>query len=170
MWEQPANAALRWTLDSKAPRSHRAARIARFRREESQWDETPRQSAVQHEMQHRHHFRLVGLTRNLQKQRFRHDPLLDTLLTEGVRNIAERKRLRHRGARPPNLPRDVFMCVLKLRSEPMQPVRFFKRRQILALNILDQSDLERLRIVRSLLDARDFAQSRRARRVIAPLP
>src|SRR5260221_467096 len=57
-----------------------------------------------------------------------------------------------------------------LTQRPNQLVRFFKRRQILALNILDQSDLERLRIVRSLLDARDFAQSRRARRVIAPLP
>src|SRR5258708_18530335 len=129
----------------------------------------PCQAALQDPMQHLHHFLLGGLPRNLQQQRFRHDPLLDTLLAQHVRNIAQRKCLRHRGARPPNLPRDVLMGVLKLRREPMQPVRFFKRSQILSLNILDESALERLRIISGLLDPRDFAQSPRARRVLAPL-
>ena len=51
----------------------------------------------------------------------------------------------------------------------MQAVRFFKRSQVLALKIFDEPDLQRLRIVHALFDARNFMESGGARGVVAPL-
>ncbi len=61
------------------------------------------------------------------------------------------------------------MRVFKLLGEALQAVRFFKRRQVLALQIFDQREFQRFGVVRDFLDARNFAQSRRARSVVAPL-
>src|SRR5216683_3232160 len=56
----------------------------------------PRQAALQDAMQHLHHFLFRGLPRNLQQQRLRPNALLDAPLPQCIRNIAQRKRLRHR--------------------------------------------------------------------------
>ncbi len=96
--------------------------------------------------------------------------MLDTFLSQRVRNIAQRQSFGHRRPRPADLLRDVLVRVFKLRAQTVQSVCFFKWRQIFPLNILDQPDFERLRVVGGLFDARHLAQSRRARSVIAPLP
>ena len=61
------------------------------------------------------------------------------------------------------------MRIFKLRAQPVQPVRFFKRRQILPLNVFDQPDFERLCVVCRFFNARHFTQPGRARRVVASL-
>ena len=61
------------------------------------------------------------------------------------------------------------MGIFKLRAQPVQPVRFLKRRQILPLNIFDQPDFERLRVICRFFNARHFAKSRSTRSVVPPL-
>src|SRR5712671_1291700 len=127
------------------------------------------QSPLQNSAEHLHHFLFGGLPRDLQQQRFGRNSLLDALLAQAVWNVEQRERFRHRGPRPPDLPRHVLMRVLELCSQAMQTVRLFKRSQIFALNILDQSDLKSLCVVSRLFDAGHFPQSRSTRRVIPPL-
>ena len=61
------------------------------------------------------------------------------------------------------------MRVVEMIGKPLQAVGFFKGREVLALEILDQRQLERFRIVGNLLDAGKLMQARGFRSMIATL-
>src|SRR5260370_3527897 len=128
-----------------------------------------RQPALHDAMEHLDHFLVGGLARNLEQERFGKNAVLDALLPQRVGNIAQRQSFGYRGPRSPNLLGDVLVRILKLRAQAVQTVSFFERRQVFPLNILDQSDFKRFRVVGGLFGARHFAQSRGARRVVAAL-
>src|SRR5260370_27611357 len=104
----------------------------------------PRQSTLHDAVEHLDHFLLSGLPGDLQQERLRKNSMLHALLAQRIGYVAQRKRLRHRRARPANLLVDILMRVFKLGVQPVQSVRFFKWRQVLALNIFDEPQLERL--------------------------
>ena len=54
-------------------------------------------------------------------------------------------------------------------GQALQAVGFFKRRQVLALQVFDQREFQRFGVVGDFFDARNFAQSRGARSVVAAL-
>jgi hypothetical protein len=59
------------------------------------------------------------------------------------------------------------MRELKTADAPLQPPRLFGRRQILALNIFNQRDLDRVLIGQRRHDHRDVGQARKLRRAPA---
>ena len=71
----------------------------------------------------------------------------------GFGDVAQRKRFRHRRARPGDLAGDIVVRVGELLGQPVEAVGFFKRRQVLALQIFDQCQLERFGVVGDLFDA-----------------
>src|SRR5438477_388223 len=127
------------------------------------------QPSLHDAVEHLDHFLFGGLTRNLQQQRLGNNSMLDALLSQRIGDIAKRQSFGHRRPRPADFLGDVFVRVFKLCAQTVQPICFFKRREVFSLNILDQPDFERLRVVGGLFDARHFAQPRSARRMITPL-
>ena len=62
------------------------------------------------------------------------------------------------------------MGVIELIGEALEPIGFLKRRQVLALEVFDQREFERFRVVRDFFDARQLVQASGLRSVEAALP
>ena len=114
-------------------------------------------------------FRSFGWRAICRSSDFETMPLLDAHLAQCFGNHAQRHRFGHRRTRLGDLLGDIFVRVVKLLGEALQAVGFFKRRQVLALQIFDQREFQRFGVVGDFLDARNFAQSRGARGVVAAL-
>src|SRR5580704_17571220 len=128
-----------------------------------------RQSGLRDAVDRFLHFAFVGLAGDLQEQRFRDDAAVYAHLAQLFRNHAQGHRFRHRGTRLGDLLGDIFVRVLKLLGEALQAVGFFKRGQVLALQVFDEREFQRFSVVGDFFDAGNFAQSRGARGVIAAL-
>ncbi len=120
-------------------------------------------------MNHLEHFLLGRTARNLEEQGLGEDAVLDAFFANMVGDITQRKRFGDRRARAPDLAGHIVVRVVELFGEAIEAVGFFKRRQVLALNVFDQRQLEGLRVVNSLFDAGELAKSRGAGSVIAAL-
>ncbi len=93
------------------------------------------------------------------RQRFR--------ISSGMRS--QRQRLGDRRPRLAQPPGEVLVGIAAARGQALQRLGLFERRQVLALEVLDQRDLEHLGIVDVADDGRQFAQADLDRRLIAPL-
>ena len=79
------------------------------------------------------------------------------------------QRLGDRRARLADDLRDLLVRVAELLLQDVEAFRFFERRQVLALDVLDQRDLELLLVVDVELDGRDLVESRQRRGAEAAL-
>src|SRR5262249_41280346 len=117
----------------------------------------------------RHHFLMVSLPNYLQKQRLRGNVGQPTQVLHLVRHGVQRERLRDRRAGLPQLSRHVFVGVAAPRRQRLQRLGFFKRRQILPLDVLDERDFDDFVVVDFADDDRHFAQPDLDRRLIPAL-
>ena len=77
--------------------------------------------------------------------------------------------LGNRRPRLPQPPRQVLVRVAAARRQRLQRLGLFERRQVLALEVLDQRDLDDLVVVHLADDDREFAQADLDGRLVAAL-
>src|SRR5260370_11932117 len=128
------------------------------------------QATLENAVDHFEHLLFRGTASDLEKQRFREDTVLDAFLADMVGDIAQRKRLGHRRTRASDLAGHIVVRVVELLPEAIEAVGFFKRRQVLALDIFDQGELEGFGVIGDLFDTGDVAESGGASGMIARLP
>src|SRR5579863_9158613 len=128
-----------------------------------------RHAALDDFVHHLVHFLFAGLARHLQQQRLRDDAPLDASFPNFVGNDAQRHGFRDGRPRAADFLGDVVVRVVELVGQALQAVGFLERRQVLALQILDQRQFERFRVVGNLLDAGQLVQAGNLRGVVATL-
>ncbi len=117
----------------------------------------------------RQHLLRVRLPDDLQQRRLRGNVGQPTKVPDLLRHVVQRQRLGDRRPRLPELPRHVLVRVAALLRELLQRLRLFERRQVLALEVLDQRQLHHLDVVGLAHDDRHLAQPDLHRRVVAAL-
>src|SRR3989442_1091002 len=128
------------------------------------------QATLENAVDHLKHLLFGGAASDLEKQGFREDAVLHAFLADMVRDIAQRKRFGHRRARASDLAGHIVVRVIELLREAIEAVGFFKRRQVLALDIFDQGELEGFGVIGDLFDTGELAESGGASGMIAALP
>src|SRR5260370_8799496 len=128
------------------------------------------QATLENAVDHLEHFLFGGAASDLEKQGFREDTVLHALLADMVRDIAQRKRFGHRRARASDLAGHIVVRVIELLREAIEAVGFFERRQVFALDIFDQGELEGFGVIGDLFDTGELAESGGASGMIAALP
>src|SRR5437879_2067537 len=78
-----------------------------------------RQPTLHNALRHLQHLFLGRLSRNLQQQRLRRDPVLDALSPQGLRNVPQRESLRHARTRTTNLSGHILVRVFESRRQLM---------------------------------------------------
>ncbi len=90
-------------------------------------------------------------------------------LLHGGRQVEQPHRIGDVRAALAHLPGDVFLGLVELGPEPLVAARLVDRRQVGALQVLDQRDLQRFEIVEGPHHHRHVVQLRLLRRAPAPL-
>src|SRR2546428_6949172 len=128
------------------------------------------QATLENAVDHFKHLLFGGTASDLEKQGFREDTVLHAFLADMVRDIAQRKRFGHRRARASDLAGHIVVRVIELLREAIEAVGFFKRCQVFALDVFDQSELEGFGVIGDLFDTGELAESGGASGMIAALP
>ena len=115
------------------------------------------------------HPRFVRLPRHLEQLAFGDDSFFDGQRLYGVRDGVQAERLGDRRTGFSDFMPNLVVGEREAVRQRLQAVRFLEGRQVLALQVLDERNFERFRVIRVLFDARDFAQPRSARRMVAAL-
>src|SRR3990172_6739321 len=105
------------------------------------------------------HFFRATLSNDLKENGLRLDVGQPTHLANALRHGRERQRLRDGRAALAELLRHHLVRVVVGVDERLQPIRLFERRQVLALQVLDQRELHRLGVVGLPDDAGDLTQA-----------
>ena len=106
----------------------------------------------------RDHFLRVGLSNYLQKRRFSGNVGQPTKIPHLFGHRRQRERLGDRGSRLPQLARQVFVGMTAVLGQLLEGFRLFERRQVLALQVLDERQLHDLGVVDLADDDRHLAQ------------
>ena len=128
-----------------------------------------RQIARRQTAQRLFHGLLAAGACDLHQDGFVGDPCLAGHRPNAVRDVVDQQRLRDGRARFSDHLRNAFVCVSELLLQQHQPFGLFERRQVLALDVLDQGDLQRLLVVDVQLDRRDLVEAGQHRRAVAAL-
>ena len=115
------------------------------------------------------HFLRRLLPNYLQKQRLRGNVGQPTKIPDLLGHLVQRQRLGDRGARLAQPPRQVLVRVAAALGQAVQRLGLFERRQVLALQVLDQRELDDLGVVDVADDDRQLAQAGLDRRLVAAL-
>src|SRR5581483_1051588 len=115
------------------------------------------------------HFLRGFLPNHLQQQRLGGNVGQPTQVPDLLGDAVQRQRFGDRGARLAEAPRQVLVRVAAAVGQPVERLRLFERRQVLALQVLDQRELDDLRVVDLADDRRHVVQADLDRRLVPAL-
>ena len=115
------------------------------------------------------HRLFVAGARDLHQHRLVGDARLAAHGADAIGDFVDRQRLGDRRARLADDLRDLLVRVAEFLLQHVEAFRLFERRQVLALDVLDQRDLELLLVVDVELDGRDLVESGQRRGAEAAL-